>query len=109
MSPLAGQNYESDGVRRTYREPETPDRATGKTVVQTAVDYYFDLYKQQAAKEAAEEQARLERQRQRQEAGRQESERKAKLAQARLAIELEDDLLERTGFGTAMTWTLKAK
>lgn len=81
MCPLAGENWDSQFSARTYREPETPDRPSGRSAVEAAADYYFSIYKQEQAKREAEEKARLERQRQREAAERERQERE-KAAQA---------------------------
>lgn len=73
---LFNESFQSDVIRRTYREPETPDKPTGKTAVQIAADSWLAYEKQQDAKREAEEKRRLDERRQR-EQQRQAAERNA--------------------------------
>jgi len=104
MCPLFGETFESDGIRRTYREPVTPDKPTGQSAVEAATEYYFRLYKENEAKEAAQEKQRIEQKRQREAAERDAAKRRATaerqaqfLAESDLESALERDLSERIG------------
>jgi hypothetical protein len=102
MCPLFGETFESDGIRRTYREPVTPDRPTGQSAVKAAADQWFEWNKRQDEQYEADEKARLDKQRQR-EAAEQDAARRREVAQRQreflaadaLERELEEDLSGR--------------
>ena len=115
MCPLAGESAPEPGIVRSYdarrsrqefEEFNTP-MSRPKTATEIAADRWLAYEKAEDAKREAEEKRKLDEQRRRQAAAQQEADRRAKLAQAQLADELEEDLRERVGFPKPLqTWNL---
>lgn len=91
MSPLAGENWDSQFSARTYREKSPEDRPTGQSAVKAAADSWYEWNKRQDEKYDADEKAQLDKQRQR-EAAEQDAARRREVAARQQAFLLEDEL-----------------
>jgi hypothetical protein len=100
------RSYDARRSRQEFEQFNTPT-SRPKTATELAADRWLAWETEQNQKREAEEKRKLDEQRRRQAAAQQEADRRAKLAQAQLADDLEEDLRERVGFPKAtQTWDL---